>query len=76
MYKAAFAAFTMTAAALLLAAAPALAGDDLDFHGPSFIMCENGMTNVVKMDAPMTLWTTTAGCADTDDDESHGHGMN
>ncbi|UBU10760.1 hypothetical protein [Nonomuraea gerenzanensis] len=76
MYKAAFAAITMTAAALLLAAAPALAGDDLDFHGPSFIMCEDGMTNVIKMDAPMTVWTTTAGCADTDDDDSHGHGMN
>ncbi|MGR6916229.1 hypothetical protein ACU635_18480 [[Actinomadura] parvosata] len=77
MYKAAFAAITMTATALLLAATPAIAGDDLDFHGPTFVMCDHGTTTVVKMNAPLSLWTTKAGCADTDDDDaSYVHGMN
>jgi hypothetical protein len=75
MYKSALAALTMTAAALLLAAVPALAGDDLDVHGPSLVMCDDGVAYVIKMGTPMVVQTTTAECADTDDD-SHEYGLN
>ncbi|GAA4953636.1 hypothetical protein HD597_001267 [Nonomuraea thailandensis] len=75
MYKSAIAALTMTAAALLLTAVPALADEDLDYRGPSITMCDKGVTYAIRMGSPMSVRTTITGCEDEEDEEDeHGHG--
>ncbi|MEV0620654.1 hypothetical protein AB0I81_45530 [Nonomuraea sp. NPDC050404] len=75
MYKSALAAVTLTAAALLLAATPAIA--DNDFSGPEFHSCESSVfSKLIKFHAPMLLWLAKDDCADKWDDESMSHLMN
>ncbi|WP_043614099.1 hypothetical protein [Nonomuraea candida] len=72
MYKCAIAAITMTAAALLLAATPAIADDD--YNGPVFGVCGTDGTKLIRMQAPMVLFLSDRGCHPWDD-ESLSHLM-
>ena len=64
MYKSAIAAVTMTAAALLLAAMPALASDDADSKAPEHGKCEKQVATLVKFREPMLVVFTNGACAD------------
>ncbi|MFB4281875.1 MULTISPECIES: hypothetical protein [unclassified Nonomuraea] len=64
MYKSAIAAVTMTAAALLLAAMPALASGDPDSKTPEHGTCEKQMATLVKLRQPMLVVFTNGACAD------------
>lgn len=71
MYKSAIAAVTMTAAALLLAAAPAIADNDYAGpHGPS--RCEKELAELAElaeMGAPLMAWFAPDQCAEDGDDD-------
>ncbi|GAA3656470.1 hypothetical protein GCM10022224_019470 [Nonomuraea antimicrobica] len=69
MYRSVIAAVTMTAAALLLASAPAIADDD-DFRGPH-IGCEKEAAGFVKLRAPLVIWF--GGSDDCKDEEHEEH---
>ena len=58
MYRCVFAAVTMTATALLLAATPAIADG---FRGPNRV-CGHEVTGILDL-KPLTIWSTDGGCA-------------
>ncbi|MFC5829022.1 hypothetical protein [Nonomuraea insulae] len=71
MYKCAIAAVTMTAAALLLAATPAIADNDYAGpHGPS--RCEKELAELAEfaeMGAPTVMSLPAEECAEDGDDD-------
>ncbi|MGW4793020.1 hypothetical protein ACWEPC_11480 [Nonomuraea sp. NPDC004297] len=67
MYKAAIAAVTMTAAAMLLTAVPAIADDD--FMGPHHGKCENEVAKLIKWHSPLVVWLLNQDCEHKDHHE-------
>ncbi|MFI7614949.1 hypothetical protein E1286_40485 [Nonomuraea terrae] len=59
MYRCLIAAVTMTATALLLAAAPAIGDDRLT---PRSGACEGHLATLMKLPAPMLLWSGKDRC--------------
>ncbi|MEO3869041.1 hypothetical protein ABGB18_09450 [Nonomuraea sp. B12E4] len=70
MYRRAVTAATVTAAALLLAAGPALADDD--FAGPHRTPCASQEPRFLDFVAPMFAAANKAGCVLADTNESAG----